>query len=85
MFMIQAGVYVAHILINKHDVVAEDGVLSLFNITKETSGFFICLSKNDIGSASCNFTLAVMPRKYFKTFQANNLCECQIRFHHVLE
>ncbi|XP_043988183.1 cell surface A33 antigen-like [Gambusia affinis] len=39
----------------------EDGVLSLFNITKETSGFFICLSKNNIGSASCNFTLAVMP------------------------
>uniref|UniRef100_A0A3B5MNA2 Ig-like domain-containing protein n=1 Tax=Xiphophorus couchianus TaxID=32473 RepID=A0A3B5MNA2_9TELE len=39
----------------------EDGVLSLFNITKETSGFFICLSKNDIGSASCNFTLDVMP------------------------
>uniref|UniRef100_A0A3P9NXS0 Glycoprotein A33 n=1 Tax=Poecilia reticulata TaxID=8081 RepID=A0A3P9NXS0_POERE len=47
MFMIRAGV--------------NDGVLSLFNITKETSGFFICLSKNNIGSASCNFTLAVMP------------------------
>uniref|UniRef100_A0A3B3UUF4 Glycoprotein A33 n=1 Tax=Poecilia latipinna TaxID=48699 RepID=A0A3B3UUF4_9TELE len=39
----------------------EDGVLSLFNVTKETSGFFICLSKNNVGSASCNFTLAVMP------------------------
>ncbi|XP_012719712.2 cell surface A33 antigen [Fundulus heteroclitus] len=39
----------------------KDGVLSLFNITRETSGFFICISKNDIGSANCNFTLAVVP------------------------
>ncbi|KAM4730701.1 cell surface A33 antigen-like [Anableps anableps] len=39
----------------------KDGVLSLFNITRETSGFFICISKNNIASASCNFTLAVMP------------------------
>ncbi|XP_038145542.1 cell surface A33 antigen-like [Cyprinodon tularosa] len=39
----------------------KDGVLSLFNITRETSGFFICISQNNIGSASCNFTLAVMP------------------------
>uniref|UniRef100_UPI003AAE58D7 V-set and immunoglobulin domain-containing protein 2-like n=1 Tax=Centroberyx gerrardi TaxID=166262 RepID=UPI003AAE58D7 len=39
----------------------KDGVLSLFNISRETSGFFICMSTNRLGSASCNFTLAVMP------------------------
>uniref|UniRef100_A0A3Q2V0X1 Cell surface A33 antigen-like n=1 Tax=Haplochromis burtoni TaxID=8153 RepID=A0A3Q2V0X1_HAPBU len=39
----------------------KDGVLSLFNITRETSGYYICTSQNRIGSASCNFTLAVMP------------------------
>ncbi|KAF7215605.1 glycoprotein A33 [Nothobranchius furzeri] len=38
-----------------------NGVLSLFNISRDSSGFFICLSSNEIGSASCNFTLAVMP------------------------
>uniref|UniRef100_A0A3Q3XCV8 Ig-like domain-containing protein n=1 Tax=Mola mola TaxID=94237 RepID=A0A3Q3XCV8_MOLML len=38
-----------------------DGVLSLFNISIETSGFYICTSTNRIGSASCNLTLAVMP------------------------
>uniref|UniRef100_A0A3Q0SVX3 Glycoprotein A33 (transmembrane), paralog b n=1 Tax=Amphilophus citrinellus TaxID=61819 RepID=A0A3Q0SVX3_AMPCI len=37
----------------------QDGALSLFNITRETSGFYICTSKNRIASASCNFTLAV--------------------------
>ncbi|KAK7912947.1 hypothetical protein WMY93_013158 [Mugilogobius chulae] len=37
------------------------GVLSLFNISKDTSGFFICTSANKIRSASCNLTLAVMP------------------------
>ncbi|CAG5865740.1 unnamed protein product [Menidia menidia] len=39
----------------------EDGVLSLFNISRETSGYFICKSENEIGSKSCNFSLAVMP------------------------
>ncbi|XP_032357630.1 glycoprotein A33 (transmembrane), paralog a isoform X1 [Etheostoma spectabile] len=39
----------------------QGGILSLFNISKETSGFFICTSTNKIGSASCNLTLAVMP------------------------
>lgn len=37
------------------------GVMSLFNITKETSGFYICTSSNKIRSATCNITLAVMP------------------------
>nr|XP_061827903.1 cell surface A33 antigen-like [Nerophis lumbriciformis] len=39
----------------------KNGALSLFNISRETSGFFICVSTNRVGSASCNFTLAVMP------------------------
>ncbi|KAM8857121.1 uncharacterized protein ACB058_008901 [Synchiropus picturatus] len=39
----------------------KDGALSLFNISRETSGYFRCTSTNRIGSASCNFTLAVMP------------------------
>ncbi|XP_056120803.1 glycoprotein A33 (transmembrane), paralog a [Rhinichthys klamathensis goyatoka] len=38
-----------------------NGVLSLFNITKETSGFYTCTSTNEIRSATCNLTLAVMP------------------------
>lgn len=45
--------------------VAEDGSLSLFNISRETSGFFICTSKNRVGSGSCNFTLAVVPSECF--------------------
>ncbi|XP_063744650.1 cell surface A33 antigen-like [Eleginops maclovinus] len=39
----------------------KNGVLSLFNISMETSGFFICTSTNQIGSSSCNLTLAVTP------------------------
>ncbi|XP_022058434.1 cell surface A33 antigen [Acanthochromis polyacanthus] len=39
----------------------KDGVLSLFNVTRETSGFFVCTSENRIGSASCNLTLVVEP------------------------
>uniref|UniRef100_A0A8C4I2T8 Glycoprotein A33 n=1 Tax=Dicentrarchus labrax TaxID=13489 RepID=A0A8C4I2T8_DICLA len=35
--------------------------LSLFNISREMSGFYICTSTNEVGSASCNLTLAVMP------------------------
>ncbi|XP_043955272.1 cell surface A33 antigen-like [Gambusia affinis] len=37
------------------------GILSLYNITKETSGFYICTSQNKIRSASCNLTLSVLP------------------------
>ncbi|XP_061743603.1 cell surface A33 antigen-like [Nerophis ophidion] len=37
------------------------GVMSLFNITKETSGYYTCTSSNKIRSASCNITLSVMP------------------------
>uniref|UniRef100_UPI0037E7EAB1 cell surface A33 antigen n=1 Tax=Semicossyphus pulcher TaxID=241346 RepID=UPI0037E7EAB1 len=39
----------------------KDGILSLFNISKEMSGFYVCSSTNRIGSANCNLTLAVMP------------------------
>nr|XP_020465113.1 cell surface A33 antigen isoform X2 [Monopterus albus] len=39
----------------------KDGALSLFNISREMSGFYICASTNQIGSSSCNLTLAVMP------------------------
>ncbi|XP_037646071.1 cell surface A33 antigen-like [Sebastes umbrosus] len=39
----------------------KEGRLSLVNISRETSGFFICMSTNRIGSASCNLTLAVTP------------------------
>ncbi|TNN04334.1 hypothetical protein fugu_001363 [Takifugu bimaculatus] len=39
----------------------KDGVLSLFNISRETSGFFVCTSTNEIGSNNCNLTLAVVP------------------------
>lgn len=46
--------------------VAEDGVLSLFNISRETSGFYICTSKNRIGESVCNITLSVMPGKCLK-------------------
>lgn len=42
---------------------SEGGILSLYNIYKDTSGFFICTSTNKMGSASYNFTLAVMPRE----------------------
>ncbi|XP_033473932.1 cell surface A33 antigen-like [Epinephelus lanceolatus] len=37
------------------------GILSLFNISKDTSGFYICTSTNRIGSARCNYTLVVTP------------------------
>ncbi|KAM8856193.1 uncharacterized protein AB9W97_020659 [Spinachia spinachia] len=39
----------------------KDGALSLFNISSDTSGFYICTSANRIGSNSCNLTLAVTP------------------------
>ncbi|XP_041936301.1 glycoprotein A33 (transmembrane), paralog a [Alosa sapidissima] len=39
----------------------QGGVLSLFNISMETSGYYICTSSNKIRSATCNMTLSVMP------------------------
>ncbi|XP_063069580.1 cell surface A33 antigen [Engraulis encrasicolus] len=38
-----------------------NGVLSLFNVSRETSGYYICTSTNKIRSASYNMTLSVMP------------------------
>ncbi|KAM6979918.1 glycoprotein A33 (transmembrane), paralog a [Aplochiton taeniatus] len=37
------------------------GVLSLFNISLTTSGYYTCTSSNKIRSASCSLTLKVMP------------------------
>ncbi|XP_056268960.1 cell surface A33 antigen-like [Pseudoliparis swirei] len=37
------------------------GVLSLYNISKDASGYYICTSSNKIRSATCNITLSVMP------------------------
>ncbi|XP_073320977.1 peroxidasin homolog [Pagrus major] len=37
------------------------GILSLYDISTDTSGYFICTSSNKIRSATCNITLSVMP------------------------
>ncbi|XP_052421661.1 cell surface A33 antigen isoform X4 [Carassius gibelio] len=39
----------------------KDGVLSLVNVSMETSGYYICQSINKVGTAKCNMTLSVMP------------------------
>uniref|UniRef100_A0A3Q3JSH9 Ig-like domain-containing protein n=1 Tax=Monopterus albus TaxID=43700 RepID=A0A3Q3JSH9_MONAL len=41
----------------------KDGILSLYNISKDASGFYICTSSNKMGRANCNITLSVMPRE----------------------
>ncbi|KAA0722697.1 A33 antigen Glycoprotein [Triplophysa tibetana] len=38
----------------------KNGILSLYNISKDTSGFYICTSTNEIRSAKCFIILAVM-------------------------
>uniref|UniRef100_A0A3B3W392 Cell surface A33 antigen-like n=1 Tax=Poecilia latipinna TaxID=48699 RepID=A0A3B3W392_9TELE len=38
-----------------------ESTLFLYNLTKETSGFYICTSANKIRSASCNLTVTVLP------------------------
>ncbi|XP_076119808.1 uncharacterized protein gpa33b [Alosa pseudoharengus] len=38
-----------------------NGVLSLFNVSRETSGYYKCTSTNKIRSVSYNMTLSVMP------------------------
>ncbi|XP_072236947.1 cell surface A33 antigen-like [Leuresthes tenuis] len=37
------------------------GILSLYNITKDTSGYYVCTSRNKIRSSTCNITVTVMP------------------------
>ncbi|XP_060890998.1 cell surface A33 antigen-like isoform X3 [Labrus mixtus] len=37
------------------------GILSLYNITKDSSGYYTCTSTNKIRFATCNVTLTVMP------------------------
>ncbi len=44
------------------------GVLSLLNISIDTSGYYICTSANEIKSATCNVTLRVNPRKTHSSF-----------------
>ncbi|XP_052400936.1 glycoprotein A33 (transmembrane), paralog a isoform X1 [Carassius gibelio] len=39
----------------------QSGVLSLLNISMDTSGYYICTSTNEIKSATCNVTLRVDP------------------------
>nr|XP_055062310.1 glycoprotein A33 (transmembrane), paralog a [Misgurnus anguillicaudatus]XP_055062311.1 glycoprotein A33 (transmembrane), paralog a [Misgurnus anguillicaudatus]XP_055062312.1 glycoprotein A33 (transmembrane), paralog a [Misgurnus anguillicaudatus] len=39
----------------------QNGILSLYNISKDTSGYFLCTSTNEIRSAKCNITLSVLP------------------------
>ncbi|KAL1021770.1 hypothetical protein UPYG_G00017740 [Umbra pygmaea] len=41
--------------------IENNGVLSLFNITKDFSGYYICTATNKIRSASYNMTLVVLP------------------------
>ena len=38
-------------------------IFSLKNISTEMSGYYICTSSNDVGTESCNITVAVRPRK----------------------
>ncbi|XP_030269380.1 cell surface A33 antigen-like [Sparus aurata] len=37
------------------------GILSLYNISRDTSGYYICTSINKIRSATCNITLSILP------------------------
>uniref|UniRef100_H2MBK1 Ig-like domain-containing protein n=1 Tax=Oryzias latipes TaxID=8090 RepID=H2MBK1_ORYLA len=53
----------------------KDGVLSLYNISRETSGYFICTSKNSIAVASCNVTLAVVPGMNDKTGEIGQMLD----------
>ncbi|CAI5645061.1 unnamed protein product [Oreochromis niloticus] len=39
----------------------KDGILSLYNISKDTSGFYICTSQNKLNAATCNLTISLMP------------------------
>ncbi|XP_047456205.1 cell surface A33 antigen-like isoform X1 [Mugil cephalus] len=41
--------------------IIKGGELSLFHISRETSGYYICTATNRIGSASYSYTLAVTP------------------------
>lgn len=49
--------------LSPHDPRTTDkqGLLSLYNISKDTSGYYICTSQNKIRSATCNLTLSVLP------------------------
>ncbi|NWU29766.1 GPA33 protein, partial [Dyaphorophyia castanea] len=40
---------------------AEGQQITLKNISADTSGFYICTSKNDVGTEFCNMTVSVVP------------------------
>ncbi|XP_053166366.1 cell surface A33 antigen isoform X2 [Hemicordylus capensis] len=37
------------------------GLLTLKNVSADTSGYYICLSKNNVGEEKCNITVSIMP------------------------
>ncbi|XP_070759361.1 cell surface A33 antigen-like [Enoplosus armatus] len=47
--------------LNAPRTIDKGGILSLYNISKDASGYYICTSSNKIRSATCNITVAVMP------------------------
>uniref|UniRef100_I3J5X4 Ig-like domain-containing protein n=1 Tax=Oreochromis niloticus TaxID=8128 RepID=I3J5X4_ORENI len=40
-----------------------DGILSLYNISKGTSGLYVCTSQNKLNAATCNLTISLMPER----------------------
>lgn len=38
-----------------------EGLLTLKNISADTSGFYICISTNSVGANSCNMTVSISP------------------------
>ncbi|XP_053333461.1 cell surface A33 antigen-like [Clarias gariepinus] len=38
-----------------------EGIMSLFNISKDTDGYYVCTAVNKINSQTCSLTLAIMP------------------------
>ncbi|XP_052354906.1 cell surface A33 antigen-like [Oncorhynchus keta] len=57
-----AGLDVKHARAPAPKTADKDGVLSLFNLTMESSGYYVCTSTNKIRSAKCNLALSVMPQ-----------------------
>ncbi|XP_025764837.1 cell surface A33 antigen [Oreochromis niloticus] len=41
----------------------KDGILSLYNISKGTSGLYVCTSQNKLNAATCNLTISLMPER----------------------
>ncbi|XP_070606291.1 cell surface A33 antigen [Erythrolamprus reginae] len=41
--------------------IAEGGLLMLKNVSTDTSGYYICISKNSVGESKCNITVIARP------------------------